>query len=75
LLDKRGRIVPPGDAAAMAEALIDLAQDPASRETLGLKARTVAMQMAQDGILSQMETRLSRLVRAPAIPQLADVTF
>lgn len=74
LLDKCGRIVPPGDAAAMAEALIDLAQDPASRETLGLKARTVAMQMAQDGILSQMETRLSRLVRARANPQLADVT-
>jgi colanic acid biosynthesis glycosyl transferase WcaI len=74
LLDRCGRVVPPGDAAAMAAALIDLAQDPARRDILGIEARIVAMQMAQGGILSQMETRLSRLVGRPPAPELADVT-
>jgi colanic acid biosynthesis glycosyl transferase WcaI len=70
LLQTSGRVVPPGDAAAMAEALLAIAKDPDGRETLGALARLTAMQMAQNGILAQMEARLSRLVGPLPVPEL-----
>ncbi|MCK9795257.1 glycosyltransferase family 4 protein [Isoptericola sp. 4D.3] len=39
-----GVLVPPGDAAALADALVDLAHDPARRESLGARAREVAVE-------------------------------
>jgi colanic acid biosynthesis glycosyl transferase WcaI len=72
LLHRSGRVVRPGNAAAMADALIDLARDPAGRETLGVSARLAAMQLALNGILGQMEARLSRLVGVPA-PELTSL--
>jgi glycosyltransferase involved in cell wall biosynthesis len=36
---RAGRLVPPGDPGAMAEALVGLLQSPAERQTLGQAAR------------------------------------
>lgn len=38
-----GELVPPGDAAALAERLDALAQDPARREAMGRRAREAAV--------------------------------
>ncbi|MHB8460384.1 MAG: glycosyltransferase family 4 protein [Candidatus Limnocylindrales bacterium] len=43
MLDGTGRLVPPGDADALAEALADLLDDPTAAHALGLRARRRAM--------------------------------
>jgi colanic acid biosynthesis glycosyl transferase WcaI len=58
-----GVVVPPGDAAAMAEAILDLAADPARRRRLGAVARQLAEEHLQrDPIIARYEHRLVWLV-------------
>ncbi|MBB1600087.1 glycosyltransferase WbuB [Variovorax sp. UMC13] len=54
-----GRIVPPEDAAAFAEALLQLAADPALRRELGLRARRYAEErLDRDAVLARFERDL-----------------
>ena len=54
-----GRIVPPEDAAAFAEALLALAADPALRRELGLRARRYAEErLDRDAVLARFERDL-----------------
>jgi colanic acid biosynthesis glycosyl transferase WcaI len=43
IVEKCGRVVPPGNAALLAESLLDLARDPLSRRLLGKAARNIAV--------------------------------
>jgi colanic acid biosynthesis glycosyl transferase WcaI len=61
-----GIVVPPGDAAAMAAAIIELAADPARRRRLGAVARQLAEDHLQrDAIITRYEQRLLWLVSRP----------
>jgi len=54
-----GRIVPPEDAQAFAEALLLLASQPALRRELGLRARSYAEdRFARDAVLARFESDL-----------------
>lgn len=54
-----GRVVPPGDADAFAQALADLADQPLLRKTLGTAARLLAeQQLAQGAVLQRLEACL-----------------
>ena len=56
-----GRVVPPGDAAALARALCELLADPEHREMLGARARAHAMlHLARDGVLQALVRRMQR---------------
>ncbi|MCY1561487.1 hypothetical protein D9M68_987500 [compost metagenome] len=60
-----GRVVPPGDARALAQAVTDLLADPAHRQVLGERARTHALlHLARDGVLQALVRRMQ-----PAVPQ------
>jgi colanic acid biosynthesis glycosyl transferase WcaI len=62
-----GVLAPPGDAAAMAEAILDLAADPARRRRLGEVARQLALEhLDRDAILARYEQRLTWLVSSHA---------
>lgn len=63
-LGPSGRITPPGDSAAAAQALRQLANDAPERERLGLAARNAAMALARDQVLASIEARLENLVEA-----------
>lgn len=63
-LGSSGCIVPPGDAAAAARTLQKLADDPEERDRMGRLAREAAMALAEDQVLSAMETRLEGLVKS-----------
>ncbi|WPG35543.1 glycosyltransferase WbuB [Variovorax sp. EBFNA2] len=59
----RGLVVPPGDAAVLADAIAQLAVSPVLRETLGAAGRAFAQaELDQDAILSRFEQALVRCV-------------
>lgn len=59
----RGLVVPPGDAAVLADAIAQLAHAPALRETLGAAGRAFAQaELDQNAILSRFEQELVRCV-------------
>jgi colanic acid biosynthesis glycosyl transferase WcaI len=58
-----GRIVPPEDASAFAEALLSLAAQPELRRTLGMRARAYAEeQLARDAVLARLERDLQACI-------------
>ncbi len=58
-----GIVTPPGDAAAMAEAILELAADPDRRRRLGEVARQLAVEhLDREIIIARYEQRLSWLV-------------
>ena len=60
-----GRVVPPGDARALAQAVTDLVADPAQRKVLGERARAHALlYLARDGVLQALVHRMQ-----PGTPQ------
>ncbi|RIX84827.1 glycosyltransferase WbuB [Acidovorax cavernicola] len=60
---QRGLVVPPGDAAALANAIAQLAHSPALREALGAAGRAFAQaELDQNAILSRFEQELVRCV-------------
>jgi colanic acid biosynthesis glycosyl transferase WcaI len=60
-----GVVTPPGDAAAMAEAILELAADPARRRRLGEVARQLAVEhLDRETIIPRYEQRLAWLVSA-----------
>jgi len=59
-----GIVVPPGDAAAIATAIVQLARDPARRSALGRAARRIAERnWDRDAILQRFEKELLLLIR------------
>jgi colanic acid biosynthesis glycosyl transferase WcaI len=62
-----GVLTSPGDAAAMAEAILALAADPARRQRLGQVARQLALEhLDREAIIGRYEQRLTWLVSARA---------
>jgi colanic acid biosynthesis glycosyl transferase WcaI len=67
-----GRVVPPGDASALAESILALARDPASRRKLGLAARAFAMEhMDAERVLAQFERDIAALSEQAYIAERA----
>ena len=63
VMDECGVRVPPGDALALAHAVIGLAHDEARRRALGAKARAYAERyLGYDSIMSRFEAELNALV-------------
>jgi len=57
-----GLLAPPGDAAALAEAVLQLADDPAMRVTLGAAAQVRAIERwSKDAIITRMERTLAAI--------------
>ncbi|MES2246650.1 MAG: glycosyltransferase WbuB [Pseudomonadota bacterium] len=62
----RGVVVPPGDAAVLADAIAQLACSPGLRQALGAAGRAFALaELDQDAILSRFEQELLRCVAQP----------
>lgn len=60
---ERGRVVPPGDAAALALAVAELASNPAERATLGRAARDYAVKhWNREIVLVEFEQQLSSVL-------------
>ena len=55
-----GRLIPPADTPAMADAIAALLRDPAQRTRLAEGARAVAARFSPEAHLSQLETVLDR---------------
>ena len=70
---KTGFIVPPDDAAALAEAMLQLLEDDGLREKMGHAARLRALQFNWDVIIADMYTRYQDLANAP-IPVAAAIS-
>lgn len=70
----RGIVVPPGDAASMADAVQKLASDRQRCVELGKAARQYAVQhLSQDSILEDLRTELETLKRTAWVEVSADV--
>jgi colanic acid biosynthesis glycosyl transferase WcaI len=55
-----GRVVPPGDAAALAQAITTLLADPTQCAALGENARDYAMRhLARDAVLGSLVARMN----------------
>ncbi|MET0179180.1 MAG: WcaI family glycosyltransferase [Novosphingobium sp.] len=66
-----GLAIPPGDGAALAEAIARLADDPTLARALGSEAaRRAAERWSRDAILAGFERRLGALVGPPGRPKL-----
>jgi glycosyltransferase involved in cell wall biosynthesis len=62
-----GILVPPGDSAALADAMHCLASDPALRKRMGKAARDRYLELfAPDAVLSMLVTTYSRVAGANA---------
>lgn len=62
VLDAAGQRIDPGDVAALAAALLSLANNPAQRQVLGQRARAFAERhLAADSIMTDFESRLMAL--------------
>jgi colanic acid biosynthesis glycosyl transferase WcaI len=75
VMTDRGLVVPPGDAAVLADAIEQLALAPTVREALGAAGRAFAQaELDQDAILSRFEQELFRCVAgaqtAPRTPTI-----
>ncbi|MBJ2154723.1 glycosyltransferase WbuB [Variovorax sp. IB41] len=75
VMTDRGLVVPPGDAAVLADAIEQLALSPTVREALGAAGRAFAQaELDQDAILSRFEQELFRCVAgaqtAPRTPTI-----
>lgn len=69
LSDQAGLCVPPGDAAAFAQAIRQLVLDPALRMAKGTAARRIAEQRyGREAVLEAFESRLKALVAAADTP-------
>lgn len=63
VVEKFGRVVPPGDAVAMSQALCEMMADPEHRDTLGAQARAHALlHLARDGVLNALVHHMLRPV-------------
>ncbi len=59
--ERCGRLLPPGDSQAMAEAIAALAADPSERQRLGAEARRYALEhLTRARILADYEAELAR---------------
>jgi colanic acid biosynthesis glycosyl transferase WcaI len=75
VMTDRGLVVPPGDAAVLADAIEQLALSPTVREALGAAGRAFAQaELDQNAILSRFEQELFRCVAgaqtAPCTPTI-----
>lgn len=63
VVDGRGVVVPPGDAAAFAKAVLDLGNDVARRAALSAAARAYAVDhLDQEAVLGRFETALMHVI-------------
>jgi glycosyltransferase involved in cell wall biosynthesis len=65
--EKQGLVVPPGDAAALSEAMMRLANDPAMRKTMGVAAAKRAKTEFDDrNMVEAYESLYDQLLSAPS---------
>jgi colanic acid biosynthesis glycosyl transferase WcaI len=63
VVEQCGLVVPPGDAEALVDAVLSLADDAPGRATLGARARAYAeANLERDAILSRFESELRSLI-------------
>jgi glycosyltransferase involved in cell wall biosynthesis len=60
--DRDGVLVPPGDPASLAHAIIDLAADPKRRSQLGKNARVRAVDYSIDRVVDHLDTVYRRVL-------------
>ncbi len=71
-----GRLVAPGDGAAMAQALEDMLDDPAARAEMGVVARTRALERwDMDAILSRLKNEFDSLSNHATATPAAQASF
>jgi colanic acid biosynthesis glycosyl transferase WcaI len=69
VMDECGVRVPPGDAQALADAVIGLARDESRRRSLGIRARAYAEKyLGYDSIMTRFEAELNALVHGTERP-------
>jgi glycosyltransferase involved in cell wall biosynthesis len=66
--ERTGYVVPHGDAAALAERMLQLAADPALVERLGAEARRFAEAHSWERSADETEEHLKQIVRVSSEP-------